>query len=81
MKRKIAVEHSLTDVRNYLVKKGFEVESLDNRGNLDGFDAIVVTGQDSNTLGIEDTKTKTPIIKARGLSAEEVYDQIENRYS
>ena len=79
MRKKIAVEHSLTDVVDYLKEKGFDVESLDNSRDLNRFDAIVVTGQDSNILGIEDTETKTPVIKARGQSAELVYDQILRR--
>ncbi|MBM7614845.1 YkuS family protein [Alkaliphilus hydrothermalis] len=79
MKRKVAVDHSLADVRDYLQQKGFQVESLNNAKNLDRLDAVVVTGQDSNVLGIENATTKTPVITARGLSAEAVYDQIESR--
>ncbi|WP_026476177.1 YkuS family protein [Alkaliphilus transvaalensis] len=79
MKKRVAIEHSLTDVKDYLQSKGFKVENLDHSRNLDAFDAVVVTGQDSNTMGIENAQTKTPIITARGLSAEAVYDQIESR--
>lgn len=79
MKTKIAVEGSLTNVMDYLQKKGCQVTNLHNTGNLDSFDAIVVTGQDSNTLGIETTQTKTPIITARGQSVEQVYDEIRRR--
>lgn len=79
MKHKIAVEGSLTNVRDYLQNKGYQVTSLNNTGNLDSFDAIVVTGQDSNTLGIQNTQTKTPVITARGQSAEQVYDEIRRR--
>lgn len=79
MKTKIAVEGTLTNVKDYLRKKGYQVTNLQNTGNLDSFDAIVVTGQDSNTLGIENTQTKTPIITARGQSAEQVYDEIRRR--
>ncbi len=79
MKTKIAVEDTLTGVKDYLEKKGWDVTSLQKTGNLDAFDAIVVTGQDSNTLGIEKTQTKTPIITARGQSAEQVYDEIRRR--
>jgi hypothetical protein len=66
-------------VRNYLQRKGYQVTSLNKNGNLDSYDAIVVTGQDSNMLGIENTKTKTPVITAGGQSAEQVYDEIKRR--
>ncbi|SCY04797.1 YkuS family protein [Alkaliphilus peptidifermentans] len=79
MKNRIAVEHSLTDVRDYLQQKGYEVESLENGKDLNRFDAIVVTGQESNVLGIEDAVTKSPVITARGQSAELVYDEIKKR--
>ncbi len=79
MKAKVAVEGNLTGVKDYLQKKGWDVSSLQSTGNLDSFDAIVVTGQDSNILGIEKTQTKTPIITARGQSAEQVYDEIRKR--
>ncbi|AKL94903.1 hypothetical protein CACET_c14390 [Clostridium aceticum] len=78
MKKKIAVEDGLADVRNYLQEKGYEVEGLKN-DNLNNYDAIIVTGQDSNVLGMENAVTKSPIISARGQSAEEIYQQLQNR--
>ncbi|SDK21872.1 YkuS family protein [Natronincola ferrireducens] len=78
MKRKIAVEDGLADVKSYLQEKGYQVEGLDNR-NLNNYDAIIITGQDSNVLGMENAVTKSPIISAHGQSAEEVYQQLQNR--
>ncbi|SET69513.1 Uncharacterised protein family (UPF0180) [Natronincola peptidivorans] len=80
MKRKVAVEGTLNDVKGYLQEKGYEVEELNNQNNnLNNYDAIIITGQDSNVLGMEKAVTKSPIITARGQSAEEIYKQIENR--
>lgn len=79
MKRKIAVEGSLTDVKNLLQSKGYQVEDLKDTNNLNNYDAIIITGQDSNTLGIENTVTKSPVITARGQTAEEIYHQLKNR--
>ncbi|MCC5912144.1 MAG: YkuS family protein [Clostridiaceae bacterium] len=78
MKRKIAIEDSLSDVKNYLQQKGYAVEALQNNNNLNDYDAIVVTGQDSNTLGMENAVTKSRVINARGQTAEQIYQQIEN---
>jgi len=75
----IAVEGSLTDVRDYLQQRGYKVEALGTGNNLNKYSAIVITGQDSNMMGIEDTYTKAPIIDARGRSAEEIHDQIQKR--
>ncbi|KAB3532875.1 YkuS family protein [Alkaliphilus pronyensis] len=79
MKNRIAVEDSLTDVRDYLQQKGYQVESLSRSKELEGFDAIVVTGQDSNILGMENANTKSPVITARGQSAQLIYDEIQKR--
>jgi hypothetical protein len=40
--------------------------------NLNGFDAIVVTGLNTNLSGIQDTGAKAVVINANGLSPEEV---------
>lgn len=78
MMKKIAVEGSLENVKNYLQEKGYEVEELNNK-NLNIYDAIIVTGQDSNVLGIENTVTKSAVITARGQSPEEIYQQLQDR--
>ncbi|SHJ52157.1 Uncharacterised protein family (UPF0180) [Geosporobacter subterraneus DSM 17957] len=80
--KRVAVEKSLGNVRNYLKEKGFTVTDLDQAKNyLDGFDAVVVSGQDDNFMGIHDTSTKAPVINARGMDVEDVYKQIKNRLS
>ncbi|HEX2985321.1 MAG TPA: YkuS family protein [Caproiciproducens sp.] len=82
MKGKIAVEQNLTPVKDYLSGKGYQVECLDigeeSSSNLQNYDAIVVTGQNTNFLGVHDTKTKAAVINADGLSPEEVEKEIEN---
>ncbi|SNS86327.1 Uncharacterised protein family (UPF0180) [Anaerovirgula multivorans] len=79
MKKKIAVEGSLSDVKDLLQSKGYQVEDLNNQNNLDSYDAIITTGQDSNVLGMENAVTKSPVIDARGQSAEDIYQQLQNR--
>ncbi|KAB3529090.1 YkuS family protein [Alkaliphilus serpentinus] len=77
----MGVEGSLTNVRDYLQQKGFKVEALGSNNNLNKYAAIVITGQDSNMMGIEDTYTKAPIIDARGQTAEAIHDEIRRRLS
>ncbi|ABR49289.1 protein of unknown function UPF0180 [Alkaliphilus metalliredigens QYMF] len=80
MKRKVAIENSLGDVKTYLQEQGFQVEELRENANLDSYDAVIVTGQDSNMLGMENAVTKAPVITARGQSAEQIYDRIKRSF-
>jgi hypothetical protein len=82
MKHRIAVENSLTPISEYLSKKGYDVDSVDfsreyTKG-MDLYDAIIVTGFNKDFLGVEDTNTKSVVIDAKGLTAEQVYSRLEN---
>ncbi|TZE82563.1 YkuS family protein [Calorimonas adulescens] len=82
MAKRVAVESSLTDVKNYLSQKGYEVidisdNSPESISNVQ-YDAIVATGLDSNTMGMEDIRTQAPVIQARGLTVEDVYKRLED---
>ena len=81
MNRKIAVEQSLTPVKDFLAQKGYSVDSIDfNReytNSLDKYDAVVITGRNENFLGVQDTNTKAAVINAEGLTAEQICSRIE----
>lgn len=82
MNGKIAIEPSLTNVKNYLNQKGYSVDNInfgDSSKNLQEYDAIVVTGQNSNFLGYEDAQTKAVVIKADGLTPEQVANELDQR--
>lgn len=76
---RIGIEPNLSNIKNYLVSKGCECTTLDasNGDNLNIFDAIVVTGQDDDIMGYEDTGTDIVIIEAAGMTPEEVYEEIQ----
>jgi hypothetical protein len=77
--KRVAVEKSLSNIKSYLKEQGFTVENLEkNKDNLKSFDAVVVSGQNSNFLGMHDTSTKGTVIYARGLTPEDVHRQLEN---
>ncbi|MGA3882541.1 YkuS family protein, partial [Bacillus pumilus] len=42
-------------------------------------DCYVVTGLDSNVLGIADTTTKASVITASGMTADEIGQEVEQR--
>jgi hypothetical protein len=82
MNKTIGVEHNLTPVMEYLSEKGYKVESIDLGNeysrNIDRFDAVVVTGMNKDFLGVQDRISSIPVIEAKGLTAEQVYDRIAN---
>lgn len=83
MEHRIAIEPSLTPIKDYLTDKGFHVESMsiDRNAAKHGidYDAIIVTGMNTNLAGINDTETKALVIDAAGLTPEEVYRQLQSR--
>jgi hypothetical protein len=76
---KIGVEQSLTNVQQALRQKGYNVVELKQESDANGCDCCVVTGLDSNVMGIQDTSTKGSVIDANGMSADEVCQEVESR--
>jgi hypothetical protein len=80
MTGKVAIEPNLTPIKDYLSGKGYKVESINFNDKspkyLNSFDAFVVTGLNTDFLGVEDTKTKAMVINADGLSPEDVASRL-----
>ncbi|RTR28756.1 YkuS family protein [Robertmurraya yapensis] len=74
---KIGVEDSLTNVQEALRQKGYDVVQLSQESDAKGCDCCVVTGIDSNVMGMHDTMMAGPVIEANGLSADEVCQKVE----
>lgn len=83
MKRKIAVESQLSNVRTFLADKGYDVyEFQHNTGGQDtffGVDAVVISGIENNLLGMHDIKTEGLVIEASGMTPQQIFDSIEQR--
>lgn len=73
----IAVEKNLSRLFDTLETQGYEVVELDKE-NIDGVDAIVVSGADINLMNMQDTLTDVPVINASGKSASEILDELNN---
>jgi len=84
MKHRIAVESNLSPIKEYLSKKGYIVDNVnisEQSANLDNtYDAYVVSGMNSNFLGMQDTQTKSIVINADGLSPDKVYNQLKTQF-
>ncbi|MCX7774263.1 MAG: YkuS family protein [Clostridia bacterium] len=82
--KRIAVEHNLTPVMELLQEKGYSVEDIDLSAelskNIDQYDALIVTGMNKDFLGVHDVVSKIPVINAEGLTANEIYDQLTNKF-
>lgn len=73
----IAVEKSLSRLFDTLETQGYEVVELDKQ-NVEGVDAIVVSGADINLMNMQDTLTDVPVINATGKTADEILDELNN---
>ncbi|MDQ1145477.1 MAG: YkuS family protein [Bacillus sp. (in: firmicutes)] len=76
---KVGVEQSLTNIQQVLREKGYDVVELKQESDAQNCDCCVVTGLDSNVMGMQDTLTKGSVIDANGMSADEVCQQVESR--
>ena len=75
---KIAIDHGLLDVKSFLLSQGYDIEDFEvNQNNLNNFDAVIVSGQSINIMGMEETSTPIPIINATGLTPQEIYYKIQ----
>ncbi|UCZ51896.1 YkuS family protein [Bacillus shivajii] len=76
---RIGVEQSLSDVQEALQAKGHEIVQLQQEHDAEGCDCCVITGQDQNVMGEQQTVTEGAVINAHGLTAEEICQQVESR--
>lgn len=78
----VAIDPALTPFKDYLKGKGMNVQSVDlNRissTQKDSFDAYVVTGLDTDFMGMMDTKTKAMVVEASGKTPEQVYNELQS---
>ncbi|MCM3588091.1 YkuS family protein [Mesobacillus maritimus] len=77
---RVGVEQSLSNISQALRDKGYDVVDLKQESDAQGCDCCVISGIDSNVMGMQDTVTQGSVIEANGLSADEVCSQIEQRF-
>ncbi|MGG0738148.1 YkuS family protein [Niallia taxi] len=78
---RIGVEQALTNISEALREKGHEIVDLKQESDAQGCDCCVISGIDSNVMGMQDTQMQGSVIEANGLSADEVCQQVEQRTS
>ncbi len=81
-KMRVAIESNLTPIKDFLTWKGHMVENINLRDQsppyLNGFDAFVVSGLNTDFMGVEATDTKAMVINADGLTPEEVANRLQS---
>lgn len=76
---RVGVEESLTNISEALRERGYDVVELRQEADVQGCDVCVVSGMDSNIMGMQDISIQGSVIEASGLSAEEVIRQIDQK--
>ncbi|WP_078595407.1 YkuS family protein [Evansella clarkii] len=76
---RIGVEQSLTNVQQELEARGHEVVQLRQEQDAAGCDCCVVTGQDENMMGIQQTSIEGSVINAHGMNAQEICEAVDSR--
>ena len=75
MNKVIAVDDGLTPVKNFLAAKGCQVIDVE-AAKQQQVSAIILSGMDENFLGIQDVIIDAPVITAKGMSPEQVWNSI-----
>lgn len=76
--RRVAIEEDLTNVKEYLERRGYQVFGIEE-GGVGDVEAVVIRGTDQNMTGMQNIFTKAPIVSAEGRTPEEIYEEIENK--
>ena len=76
---RVGVEQSLTNISEALREKGHDVVELRQEADAQGCDFCVVSGTDSNVMGMQNVTIQGSVIEASGLSADEVCRQIDQK--
>ncbi|GAE94342.1 hypothetical protein JCM21714_3490 [Gracilibacillus boraciitolerans JCM 21714] len=76
---RIGVEESLTDVQQMLQEAGHEVITLRQEQDASNCDCCVISGQDKDMMGMQNTAIQGSVINAHGLSANDINQEIQQR--
>lgn len=83
MAKRVAVERSISAIGDHLLEQGFDVDLVDENNlylkDWSNYGAIVISGQDSNLMGMEDIRLEAPIITAEGKTPAEIAELLRRR--
>lgn len=76
---KVAVSNTLSNVSQLLSNNGYDVIPFQQVIPQEKCDAVILSGESENMMGIMDIEMDCPVINAGGMTAEEVLEQLQNR--
>lgn len=76
---RIGVEESISDVKDALMEMGHEVIILRSSDDAAYCDCCIISGQDKDVMGMQDTSIAGPVINAQGATAQEVCDMVSDK--
>ncbi|BCV20203.1 YkuS family protein [Moorella sp. Hama-1] len=83
MTQRVAIERDLSAIGDHLAENGLQVERLDltdmTPERLQGYGAVIISGQTTNFMGMADLKTRIPVIEAAGKTADEITSMVKER--
>jgi hypothetical protein len=83
MTKKVAVEKNLDNVKELFQSEGYKVESFDDTQiseiKSDKYDAVILSGGNENFMGEQDTRTKSPVIDATGMTPQEIFNMVNRK--
>ncbi|MBB6455409.1 hypothetical protein HNQ94_003909 [Salirhabdus euzebyi] len=77
--KRVGVEESMTDVKQALEERGYEVVEMHTMEDAANCDCCVVTGQDQNVMGMTTDVPGGSVIQVKGRTAEEVCQEVDER--
>ncbi|MFW6269594.1 MAG: YkuS family protein [Bacillota bacterium] len=78
MEATIAIEDDLEDIKQELRENNYSLVDLEE-ADLDRVNAVLISGQDENVMGMMDTITEAPVINVQGMTASEVKDELDQK--
>ena len=83
--KRVAIENTLGNVREFLSENGYEVVQLDPHTQtgieLKNCDAIIIAGTDDNMMGMTTIKTEAPVINVKGMDEQEILNRLERTFN
>jgi len=78
---RIGVEGSLTAVKEALMEMGHEVVDLRSEEDAKQCDCCIISGQDKDVMGMQDTIIEGQVINAKGYNAADVCQMVDQKLS
>lgn len=83
-KKRVAIEASLDNMRDFLAEEGYEVVQLDPHTQtgieLKNCDAVLISGMDDNLMGMTTIMTESPVIDVKGMTPPEVLSRLNRTF-